>query len=72
MAKDYEIELLGSLPLDINIRKQLDAGNPTVVSDGDGKIAAIYEEIAINTSLRIASLNEDTTNKFPKIVIEKN
>ena len=72
MAKDYEVELLGSLPLDISIRKQLDDGNPTVVSDGDGKIAAIYEEIAINTSIRIASLNEDTTNKFPKIVIEKN
>ena len=72
MAKDYEVELLGSLPLDISIRKQLDDGNPTVVSDGDGKIAATYEEIAINTSIRIASLNEDTTNKFPKIVIEKN
>ena len=72
MAKDYEVELLGSLPLDINIRKQLDDGNPTMVSDGDSKVAAIYEEIAINTSIRISSLNEDTTNKFPKIVIEKN
>ena len=72
MSDDYKVELLGSLPLDINIREQLDLGTPTLVSDKDGKIASIYKEIAIKTSLNIAVLNEDSTNKFPKIVIEKN
>ena len=71
MSDDYKVELLGSLPLDINIREQLDLGTPTLVSDKDGKIASIYKEIAIKTSLNIAVLNEDSTNKFPKIVIEK-
>ena len=72
MSDDYKVELLGSLPLDINIREQLDLGTPTLVSDKNGKIASIYKEIAIKTSLNIAVLNEDSTNKFPKIVIEKN
>ena len=72
MSDDYKVELLGSLPLDINIREQLDLGTPTLVSDKDGKIASIYKEIAIKTSLNIAVLNENSTNKFPKIVIEKN
>ncbi len=72
MSDDYKVELLGSLPLDMNIREQLDLGTPTLVSDKDGKIASIYKEIAIKTSLNIAVLNEDSTNKFPKIVIEKN
>src|SRR5215831_13284712 len=30
MAKDYGVELLGSLPLDIRIREQADSGKPTV------------------------------------------
>ena len=36
MASDYDVELLGSLPLDIRIREQADSGKPTVVADPDG------------------------------------
>ena len=36
MGKDYDMELLGSLPLDIHIREQADSGMPTVVADPDG------------------------------------
>jgi len=32
----------------------------------------IYSDIAVKTSLKIAALNEDSANKFPKIVIERN
>ena len=46
MCKDYGTELLGQLPLDDSIREQADSGKPTVVSDPDGKIAAIYKQIA--------------------------
>ena len=31
MSKDYAVDLLGSLPLDIKIREQADSGKPTVV-----------------------------------------
>ena len=40
MGKDYNVELLGSLPLDIAIREQADSGKPTVVADPDGRVAA--------------------------------
>src|SRR5438309_5167559 len=35
MGKDYGVELLGELPLDIRIREQADSGMPTVVADPD-------------------------------------
>ena len=47
MAEDYDVELLGALPLDIRIREQADSGKPTVVADPDGADRAqIYREIA--------------------------
>ena len=39
MGKDYNVEVLGSLPLDIRIREQADSGRPTVVADPDGRVA---------------------------------
>ena len=33
MCKDYNIDLLGSLPLDIKIREQSDSGKPTVIAE---------------------------------------
>ena len=41
MCKDYDVEFLGALPLDIKIREHTDAGTPTVVADPDGRIAEI-------------------------------
>ncbi len=32
MCKDYNVDLLGSLPLDITIREQTDGGKPTVIA----------------------------------------
>ena len=40
MSKDYEIDVLGALPLDIKIREALDAGKPTLISDPDGPASA--------------------------------
>jgi ATP-binding protein involved in chromosome partitioning len=70
MAKDYDIEVLGSLPLDIRIREQADSGRPTVVSDPDGAVAKIYREIARKVAARIARQGEDRSGMFPKIVIQ--
>jgi len=72
MAKDYGIELLGSLPLDIGIREQTDTGRPTVVSDPDGMIAGIYKTIARKVAVKIADSMKDMTGKFPNIVVSKN
>jgi ATP-binding protein involved in chromosome partitioning len=70
MCKDYGIDLLGSLPLDIGIREQADSGKPTVVSDPDGRITQIYKEIARKIAIRIADQAKDMTSKFPNIVVQ--
>src|SRR5438034_2248499 len=72
MCKDYDVEFLGSLPLDIRIREQADSGKPTVVSDPDGPVAAIYRDIARKVAARIARQQEDRSSVFPKIVIQNN
>ena len=70
MCRDYDVEFLGSLPLDIRIREQADSGKPTVVSDPEGPIAAIYRDIARKVAARIARQSEDRSSVFPKIVIQ--
>jgi ATP-binding protein involved in chromosome partitioning len=70
MGKDYNVELLGSLPLDIKIREQADSGMPTVVADPDGRVAAIYREIARRVAVKIADMQQDHSSAFPKIVVQ--
>ena len=72
MSKDYNVELLGSLPLDINIRKQTDSGKPTVLADSAGRSTQIYKEIARRTAAKLALQGKDYSVKFPKIVIQNN
>lgn len=54
IAKSYGVELLGALPLDGSIREQCDAGEPAVVAEPEGKIAAIYGEIATKVTAMLA------------------
>ncbi len=70
MCKDFDVEFLGSLPLDIGIREQADSGKPTVVADPEGKVSAIYRDIARKVAARIARQGEDRSAIFPKIVIQ--
>jgi ATP-binding protein involved in chromosome partitioning len=69
MCRDYNVPFLGSLPLDIKIREQVDSGRPTVVADPDGKVAEIYREIARRTAVFVARQAEDHSAKFPTISI---
>ena len=70
MCKDYGTELLGQLPLDGEIRAQTDSGKPTVVSDPDGRVAAIYKAIARRCAVKVAESQKDMTSKFPSIVVQ--
>ena len=70
MSKEYGVELLGSLPLDISIREQADSGRPTVVADPDGRLAGIYRAIARRCAVKIAESQKDMTAKFPNIVVQ--
>ena len=66
MARDYDIELLGSLPLDMKIREMADGGKPTVVSEPDGPIAGIYKDIARKCAAKIAKQSQHRSSVFPK------
>ncbi len=70
MADQYDIELLGSLPLDIRIRKETDAGKPTVAEDPNSDIALAYREIARNTAAKLSLRSKNYSNSFPNIVIQ--
>src|SRR4051812_48359717 len=70
MGKDYNVELLGQLPLDIKIREQADSGMPSVVADPDGRIADIYRQIARRVAVKIAEKQQDHSAAFPKIVVQ--
>jgi ATP-binding protein involved in chromosome partitioning len=70
MCKDYDVEFLGSLPLDIKIRQHTDAGTPTVVADPGGRVAGIYRSIARRIAVKVDELSLDHSALFAKIVIE--
>jgi ATP-binding protein involved in chromosome partitioning len=70
MSKEYDVEYLGALPLDIRIREQADSGRPTVVADPDGALAQTYKDIARRVAIRIAEKSRDMSLKFPSIVVQ--
>ena len=70
MAQEYGTDVLGSLPLDMRIREQVDGGNPTVVADPNGAIAHSYKSIARKVAVKIAQRAKDHSSKFPNIVIK--
>jgi len=71
MAAQYGVDYLGALPLNMSIREQADGGCPTVVSDPDGEIAAIYKAVARQVAVKIAQKAKDFSAKFPTITISK-
>jgi ATP-binding protein involved in chromosome partitioning len=71
MAAEYGMDYLGALPLDIKIRLQADSGKPTVVSDPEGELAAIYKAVARQVAIKIAHKAKDFSSKFPSIKISK-
>ncbi|MBT8515854.1 iron-sulfur cluster carrier protein ApbC [Polynucleobacter paneuropaeus] len=70
MCSDYSVDFLGSLPLNLSIREQSDAGCPTVVAEPNGAISQVYKQIARQVAIRIAGLAKDMSSKFPNIVIQ--
>ncbi len=72
MAQKYNIDLLGSLPLDISIRENADSGHPSVIANPESNIANIYREVARKMTAKLTLRAQDYRGKFPKIVIKNN
>lgn len=70
MAEEFKIDLLGNLPLTMQIREQADGGEPTVIAAPDSNIANTYKTIARKAASKIAIAGLDHSAKFPNIVVQ--
>ena len=68
MALDSETNFLGALPLQLDIRTDVDEGKPTVIKSPESKASQIYQEIARKTAATL-SLQSKTVGAFPNITI---
>ena len=72
MADQFDVDMLGSLPLDMSIRQSTDDGKPSVVAEPDGRIAEIYADISRRISAKMSLQAKDHSAAFPNIVIQNN
>jgi ATP-binding protein involved in chromosome partitioning len=70
IVEDFDVELLGRLPLDARIREQTDSGKPTVVAEPDSAIAQDYRQAAWRIGAAQAAERVDHSAKFGPIVVE--
>ena len=70
LASQYQVPLLGALPLDRRIRENVDSGSPTVVADPAGNLASAYLSVAHQLSAQQWQQNLNTV-ATPTIVIGK-
>lgn len=70
MCRDYNVELLGALPLDIKIREHTDSGKPSVAAEPNGEIARIYCTIARRVAAKVSDLAKDYSGVFTQIIME--
>ncbi|WP_025820234.1 iron-sulfur cluster carrier protein ApbC [Shewanella marina] len=54
MAQRYNVPLLGELPLQLNIREDMDNGMPTVIHSPGSEVANIYRSIARKVGAELA------------------
>jgi len=71
MAIDFNLNYLGALPLDIQIRLQADSGTPTVVAEPQSEVAGLYKTVARKVALKVAQQAKDFSSKFPTIKISQ-
>ena len=70
MSEEYDVPLLGSLPLALRIREDLDQGMPTVVSEPGSKLTAPYRECARNTAARLSQRPRNLDLNLPQINVQ--
>jgi ATP-binding protein involved in chromosome partitioning len=71
MVADFEIPLLGQLPLQSIIREQTDSGVPTVIADPNSQAANAYRATALQIAAAQAMQRSDYSSKFGNIVVEE-
>lgn len=70
IAEQYDVPLLGQLPLAMSIREQTDSGKPTMIALPASDIAQTYQQIARKVAASLSLQTRNYSNKFPNIVVE--
>lgn len=71
MASDYNLDVLGEIPLEMAIRELADSGTPTVVAQPQSDTAKRYQSIALKIAGRLSVKKKDFSAAFPNIVVEQ-
>ncbi len=70
LGEELGVPLLGSLPLERQIREQTDGGCPTVVATPESLTALRYQALAKKVSQALEEQSRQRPPAFPKIVVE--
>ena len=70
MGQDFHLPLLAKIPLNRQIRTDVDQGEPTVAANPDSTLSQGYRHLAIKMSAYLASATPRLKSRFPKIVME--
>ena len=70
MSENYEIPMLGQLPLSAGIRADMDSGNPTMIAEPDGKIAGTYLDFARRTAAQLSLRPRNLKLDMPEIKLQ--
>jgi len=70
MALQYELPMLGQLPLALRIREDLDQGTPTVVSQPDSELTAKYRDVARRLAAHLSTMPRSLALNLPQINIQ--
>jgi len=69
IAKEQETQLLGQLPLDINIRQDADLGQSELIENSSGEIAMHYRKIARNMAAQLFLQCDNASPLTPTVEI---
>ncbi len=70
MAGQYDVPLLGQLPLDIAVREALDAGRPTVADAPDSEVAGAFRTFARRTAALLSQRERNLKLDLPQINVQ--
>lgn len=70
MAENYDVPLLGQLPLEKSIREETDSGLPTVLAAPESSRAQSYLQLAQRVVEKLALRPKDYSAKFGTIVVQ--
>jgi ATP-binding protein involved in chromosome partitioning len=70
MSREFDIPLLGRLPLAMEIRSSLDEGRPTMMQDLSSPVAKSYHQLAMRTAGELSVQPRSLALQMPGIVIQ--